>query len=220
MAIWFVGTAVSASERFWWLAPTLSAIAAILIIWFNWGRDQLRAWRMRRGIEVHLTVAPEGGSTNWGYELHVPPEAELSIQLRLKPRFDYQQHTVIFGFRGKPDEKPEPISYLNTFIRRGLRREQSPDTHDNQFVDYNGSYHLRDERPLVNTTHYSYGFVVRTKKPGRYPIVFIAITDCGEAVPTNELFLTVEERSTKSLKGPQRFPDQQGRLTRGGRPRH
>jgi hypothetical protein len=157
---------VSASERFWWLAPTLSGIAAILIIWFNWGRAQLRAWRMRRGIDVHLTVAPEGGRSNWGHELHVPPESEVSIQLRLKPRFDYHQHTVIFGFRGKIDEKPEPISYLNTFIRRGLRREQSPDTHENQFVDYNGSYHLRDERPLVRALIILMGSSLRPHEQG------------------------------------------------------
>jgi hypothetical protein len=198
---------VPAALTYWWLAPLFAALGFAAVLWFNWGQHKFRAWRMKRRIDVYLTAASSGAlGSGASYEFHVQPNAEVSIQLRLKPRFHYRQHGIIFGFRGKPDEKPEPLKYLNTFVARGLKREQSPDTHDNQFVDYNGSYHLQEARELVTATDYSLGFVVRTKKPGRYPIVFIARTDCGEARPIHDLFLTVEDRPVRSPKPPKRQP--------------
>lgn len=158
---------------------------------------------MRRGIEVHIAISPDRKGIPFVSELHVPPNAELSIQLRLRPLFHYSQSEFIFGFAGDDlSAKPEIESYLNTFISRGLKKKQSPETHDSHSVDYNGSYHIKETRDLVTTTTYSYGFIIKTKKPGRYPVVVIAITDCGEAIPKEPVVLVVEERHARTPEPP------------------
>jgi hypothetical protein len=83
---------------------------------------------------------------------------------------------------------------LNTFIKKGLRRNQSPETDDNQYIDYHDHYHIHDEGERVTPNVYAYGFVVQTKTPGSYPVVIQIITDCGEAVPAKRLSLVVEHR--------------------------
>ncbi len=68
-----------ASQQLWWLAPTLTLVTIGLVVWFNWGQDKVRVWRMRRGIEVHLTLAPEKKEQSWCYELDVPPHTQIAI---------------------------------------------------------------------------------------------------------------------------------------------
>jgi hypothetical protein len=105
---------------------------------------------------------------------------------------------LIFGFKGDLSKKPELLKVFNTFIAKGKRREQSPETDENHYIDYNGSYHIRELAEIVQPTTYAYGFMIRTRTPGRYPVVLILRTDCGEAVPSTDLFLVVEERMTSS----------------------
>jgi hypothetical protein len=191
-----------AYQEYWYLAPLLAGLGFVAVLWFNWLG---RAWRMERGINVHMALGPDCKGTTFQSELHVPPNAELSIQLRLRPSFHYSQSEFIFGFKSDDlDAKPEILSYLNTFIKRGQRQSQSPETHEHHSVDYNGSYHIKESRDLVKTTTYSYGFVIKTRRPGRYPVVVIAITDCGEAVPKEPMFLNVETRPAKAAVAPKR----------------
>jgi hypothetical protein len=193
-------SAITASQQFWWIAPVLTGVTILLLLWFNSGRNRLRTWQMKRGFEARLAMGTEKKEIGWCQELYVPPSRELSIQIRIDPRFSYRQHGLIFGFRGTASEKPEPLSVLNTFIAKGRRREQSPDTDENHSIDYNGSYHIREVKEIVKPTTYAYGFKVRTRTPGRYPVVLIVLTDSGEAVPRTDLFLVVEDRKPADQK--------------------
>ena len=207
-------SALTASQQFRWIAPALTGVTIALLLWFNWGKNHWRTWRMKKGFEAHLTIAAEKKEKGWCHELYVPPYREVSIQIRVQPRFNYTQHRLIFGFSGDPSEKPEPLSVQNTFIVKGKRREQSPDTDENHSIDYNGSYHIQETREIVKPTTYAYGFIVRTRKPGRYPVVLILLTDCGEAVPNTDLFMVVEERMSIGDKLPT-----EGRMKEGRPPK-
>jgi hypothetical protein len=187
---------MSAAEKFWWLAPSVAGFAAILVIWFNWGQHKIRAFRARRPFEAFLTIAPEKGRDSWCHELHVPPNTEIAIQLRIRPRLHYRQLSFAIGFGGIEADRPRPIKVLNTFIKEGLRREQSPADNENHYIDYNNWYHIRDEVERIRPNFYAYGFLVQTKKPGRYPVLVEIITDCGEGKPSKELHLIVEDRLT------------------------
>jgi hypothetical protein len=101
---------------------------------------------------------------------------------------------LIFGFQGDRGRRPLPIKVRNTFIKEGQTREQSPATTSTHYIDYNDAYHIREtvERTAPNVT--AYGFVIKTRAPGRYPIYVRAITDGGESSAVEDLFLNVETR--------------------------
>ena len=119
------------------------------------------------------------------------------MQLRMTPRFHFKQYEVVFGFLGNQSARPLPIKVVNTFIAQGLRREQSPDDTETHSISHKGNYHIMETRERTKPNVYAYGFLVRTREPGRYPIRFELITDCGEGKPVEPLVLVVEERSSK-----------------------
>src|ERR1700730_12309386 len=181
------------AEQFWWLAPSMAGIAACLVIWFNWGQHKVRSFRMKRPFRLELVKRGET-DVEMVNALHAPPDAELSIQLRIWPLLQYEHHEIIFGFQGDPARRPLPKKVLNEFIKIGKRREQTPDTNENHSIDEHDNYHIREDRRLSYPNNYTYGFVVQTREPGVYPILFEVITDCGEGIPKKGAFLTVDPR--------------------------
>lgn len=180
------------AETYWWLGPTIAAFAACLIVWFNYGRQRIRAYRMQWPFRAYLTVAPHRPD-GLLYELAVPPNQDVEIQLRIYPRFHYTQFLLIFGFQGDQTKRPQPLKVLNTFIKEGKRREQSPVTDENHYIDHSDNYHIRDRSERIHPNCYALGFMVRTRAPGRYPVCLETITDCGEGKPLTPLVLVVEK---------------------------
>jgi hypothetical protein len=148
---------------------------------------------MKRPFKVHFTT-PEGTDAFW--EMHWPSNSEVLVQLRIAPRFHYTQHELIFGFMGKQSTRPYPVSVVNTFIKKGLRREQSPDCDETHAIDYKDNYHIKETKEYTHPNVYTIGFLVRTREPGRYPIRMEVITDCGEGAPAQELIFIIEDRLT------------------------
>jgi hypothetical protein len=180
------------AERYWWLAPSVAGFAALLVIWFNWGQHKIRAWRLRRPFNVHLTTAEKGSEVF--YEMHWPKDSEVLIQLRIKPRLHFTRHELIFGFLGDRSSRPVPIKAVNTFVKRGVRREQSPEENEQHVLDHNDNYHIAEKREWTRPNTYTVGFLVQTRRPGRYPMRLELITDGGESIPVEELVLIVEDR--------------------------
>ena len=185
---------LSMSEDFWWWGGAASTVAAGLVIWVNWCRPYLRERRMRRPFRVLMVRPPGETESDMVNELTAPPDAELSIQLRIDPRLHYEQQDIVFGFVGDKDRRPVPIRALNEFIKAGKRRDQSPENSDNHFLDENDNYHIREQRFLTKSNCYRYGYLVQTREPGCYPIRLEVVTECGEGLPVNGLFLIVEAR--------------------------
>lgn len=183
------GAAIMATpaEQYWWLGPSLAGIAAILVVWFNWGQHQFRRLKMKSPYRVEL-VGPDG----MVQELHAKANSEVSVQLRIWPHLSYQHHEIVFGFIGDQTTKPVPLKTINEFIKIGLRREQSPETNENHAIDMSDNYHIREDRHVSLPNNYSYGFVVKTRATGVFPIRFELITDGGESCPHNSLYLTVD----------------------------
>jgi hypothetical protein len=187
----------TASDEFWFLAPVLSVVTIGLIIWFNLGQHKVRYRRMKKPFRLDMVRPPGTTPADMVNDLHAPPDSEFSIQLRVWPLLEFERHEIIFGFLGDPETKPIPRRALNEFIKVGRRREESPETNENNVIDHNDNYHIRESRHLSNPNNYTHGFVVQTREPGTYPIRFEMITDCGEGLPVKGIFLTVDSRETK-----------------------
>jgi hypothetical protein len=181
------------AERFWWLAPTISGLAVIAVVWFQWGQHKVHAIRGRRPFRADMTIAPYTSGSEY-CELHVPPHREVSLQLRVRPTLHYRQLEFVFGFWGNPSSRPVPVRVFNEFIKVGKAREQSPDTNSNHYIDQNDRYHIREELERTTPNVYTQGFIIQTKEPGRYPVLLEIITDSGEAKPKQKLVIIVEER--------------------------
>jgi hypothetical protein len=185
---------MTVADKYWWIAPTISFLALIAIIWFQWGQHVVRSYRTRRPFHADMSMAP---STPGSYcrELHVPPNALVSLQLRIIPTLHYKQTDSIFGFDGPAKDRPLPVSVRNEFIKDGLTREQSPKTTSSHYIDHGDCYHIKEPLERTKPNYYNYGFIVKTTTPGRYPVILEVITDCGEAKPKERLTLIVEERT-------------------------
>jgi hypothetical protein len=127
-------------------------------------------------------------------ELTAPPHSEFSIQLRIVPHETFEQYDIVFGFIGDPERRPVPLRGFNEFIKTGTRRERSPDNDDNHYIDESDNYHIRETRHLVMPNPYRYGYLVKTRAPGCYPIRLEVVTECGEGLPVKGVFLTVSEK--------------------------
>jgi hypothetical protein len=194
---------VTNAEKYWWLGPLIAGIAACLVIWFNWGQYRVRRWRLRNAFDAFLAVVPEKGEEGRLTELAVPAHSEFAIQLRIRPKFNFRQNNFMFGFDGDPSKKPRPLMVLNTFIKEGSGREQSPGNNERHHLDYGDYYHIEGERERISPTFYAMGFVVQTREPGTHPVRIEINTGFGEAKTKQKLLLIVEGRpaSAKARRG-------------------
>ena len=69
----------------------------------------------------------------------------------------------------------------------GANREQSPETHSNNYIDHGDHYHIGGAVDRAPPHTYALEFVMQTKGPGRYPILLEIITEIGEAKPKKEI---------------------------------
>ncbi len=190
---------VTDAQQYWWLAPLISFCAFVVsllalgaIVWFNWGQHRVRAIKLKRPFNAFLTYGPSDPYEYW--DLHVPAHSKVMVQVRIRPRMQYRQTEIVFGFNGDPVTRPVPLQVLNRFIKKGMNRKQDPDTTPNHYIDNDNHYHIVTtvDRSPPNTQ--ALEFIVQTKKPGHYPVLLEVITDSGEAKPKNDLDITVVER--------------------------
>jgi hypothetical protein len=182
---------ITAGQEYWWLAPVISGVALAAVVWFQWGQHKVRTIRARRGFSATMVVAPEAGKIE-ACEVRVPPNSQISLQLRMRPRLHYRQMEIIFGFRGDALQRPVPLHVLNSYIKHGKRRIQSPDTNPDHYIDHEEFYHIKETSERTYPNVYTLGFLVQTRNPGRYPVLLEAMTDCGEAKAKEELVLIVD----------------------------
>jgi hypothetical protein len=180
---------MTASQEFWWLAPLISFLGLMAVVWFGWGQHRLKAFRLRRPFDAVLTHGAD--KPDEFCELHVPADSEVMIQVRIRPRTAYKQLEMVFGFFGDTSKRPEPRRVLNTFIKRGINREPSVDSNPNHYIDQDGHYHITT--PTERTPEHTYvmGYIVQTRDPGRYPVLLKIVTESGEANPYSDLFVRV-----------------------------
>jgi hypothetical protein len=184
---------IPAAQQFWWIAPTISFFALLAIVWFNWGQHRYRAHRQRTaGFDVFMSYGPDGTEVR---ELTLPANSEVMVQLRIKPAIQYRQIEIVFGCRGSDIGRPVPLRVLNRFIKFGVNREQSPQTHSNNYIDKDDHYHIKETVDRSPPHVQALEFVVRTGRAGAYPVLFEVITDSGEAKSAKGLYLTVVDGS-------------------------
>jgi hypothetical protein len=179
-----------AAQEYWWLAPVISFLALVAVIWFQWGQHEVRKLRLRRPFNAALTHGADRADEYWS--LHVPAHSEVLIQVRMRPRTSYKQLEIVFGFFGDRDKRPVAKRVLNTFIKEGANREPTPANNPNHYIDQDDHYH--NSTPAERTASHVYvtGFIVQTREPGRYPVLLGIFTECGEANPHNDLAVVVE----------------------------
>jgi hypothetical protein len=166
----------------------LGALTVFLIVWINWGRPWRRKRRMNRPFFASFG---ESDRSKWTHELQVPADSEVDVQLRIEPKLHYTQHEIVFGFEGEPGCRPEPLRTSNTFIKVGKSKYQDPREERTHYIDAKDAYHIQSthERTAGNT--YTLGFIVKTHRPGRYPVRLVVISDAGESLPKKPLVLIV-----------------------------
>jgi hypothetical protein len=138
-----------------------------------------------------MLIAPEAGKPE-SLEVRAPANTQISLQLRIRPRLHYRQLELLFGFRGDASCRPFPLQVQNTYIKHGKKREQSPDTNSDHYIDHEDFYHIKEQSERTFPNVYTIGFLVQTREPGRYPVLLEAITDCGEAKAKKQMTLIVE----------------------------
>lgn len=146
---------------------------------------------MRNCFDIAFTPSPDHPRESWTNELHVAADSEVSVQLRMDPRLHFRQDEFIIGFEGFT-QRPRVLRAFDPFVKVGKRREQSPETNPDHYIDAKDRYHIAQkvERTAGNT--FSYSFMVKTYLPGRFVVIIRTMTDCGEGRPRQSLVLVVD----------------------------
>lgn len=178
-------------EKYWWIAGAVSFVSLVAILWFQWGQQIFRAFRMRRPFHANFTT--EKGKEVF-FEMRWPRDSETIVNLRIHPLVHFTRYELVFGFEGDENSRPPPIKAVNTFIKIGRRREQSPADTDSHAIDSNNNYHIKETVELTRGNVFTVGFQVQTRQPGRYPVRLEFITDSGQNDPIENLVFIVEDR--------------------------
>jgi hypothetical protein len=176
-----------------WHWPIVSAVLSALAVYLIAHVQIIRPWRrrrkLRRPFDAYFLITSVGrfplnyvlqdNDEHFVKELVVPSNAEISIQIILRPRLSFMQREIYFGCGENlvNKEKPRATKYFVPFVREGERRSGKPDkAHPSHYTDYNGFYHVREDYLYANDDRVI-GFYLLTGAIGVYPAQIFVVTD-------------------------------------------
>ncbi|MCP4409274.1 MAG: hypothetical protein GY807_16280 [Gammaproteobacteria bacterium] len=168
----------------------ISFTVASMIAWINFVRPWLRNRKLKKPFEIRFKDGSNRDSPETD-ELSVAANSEVKINFRIRPNVHHVVHELILNIQGPSDEKPLVRSFINTFVREG-KATASPETDDSHYIDYNHNYHMMRHREYTKGNSYAVGYVIKTRNPGQYPVLFKAMTEGGDSESKNQLTLIVE----------------------------
>ena len=101
-------------------------------------------------------------------KLILPSHTQRKVEIVMVAKLTFESSEWYFGCEGRLDEKPQPISHFNPFIKRGQMKELSPDTSDAHYIGSDDYYHITGSRVRSLGEVYVSGFIVKTRSPGDY----------------------------------------------------
>jgi len=125
-------------------------------------------------------------------ELRVPAHSHVTIHFNQKTRTKHYEYRTRLGFHGPEEERPDILEYVNDFVKRGQIKNSDPDTSDTDWIDANNRYTKNTGVSRFRGYNRVFGYTLRTKGPGVFPINFATVTEAGEARPCSKLTLIVE----------------------------
>lgn len=121
----------------------------------------------------------------------------MPVELWIKPRINFTLSDQYFGCDGDISTKPRAVGYYNPFVLRGKIKKGSPETDPEHYVDHWLYYHIREERRLIDTEVYVWGFIIETREPGRYAANMFFH---GEKLGKATLVINVEDEPKTEMK--------------------
>jgi hypothetical protein len=100
----------------------------------------------------------------------LPPNAEIVVDLALRPSVEFDTTETAFGCDGDLSKKPYPFEYYNRFIESGHRRHVIPglDNAFNDYLDKHHYYHTVEQSRFNVGNVKAMGFKIRTLSTGTY----------------------------------------------------
>ena len=168
----------------------LSAATLCVVVYINFVKPKLRIWHLSQPIRAFFVIDVNDKQEET-YKLELPAYSEQAVQLRLEPLANFRCDVLKFGFYGDEATRPNPVSVLNTFIKKGPRREESPDTNFSHYIDDKDCYVIQAPREYTLNNNVAIGYVVKTQSPGRFKVKLLLATESGEGRGLMDLFVTV-----------------------------
>lgn len=205
-AIVLAGLAMSTGQL-WLTGVAVGLSASILAVqaWVNFIRPAIRKRKMKSPYSVSFKLGLSGDAPT-AQELTVPAYSEAQIDLRILSHLSYAEHEITVGFEGQEDERPLIRYVSQKFVKVGLLKKRVPGIDEGHYVDYNDNYHIKTRAERLAGRHSALGFMVKTRKPGRYPISVEVATDAGEACSRNKPILIVEAKPKRKPPKPPKRP--------------
>jgi hypothetical protein len=192
------------------ISACLSGIAVYLIMHVQIIRPWRRRRKLKRPFNAYFLITSVGrfplnyvvqdNDEHFVKKLIVPPNAEIPIQIILRPRLSFLQREIYFGCEEGvvSEKKPRATEYFVPFVREGVRRSGKPDKdHPGHYTDYNGFYHVREDHLYANDDRII-GFKLVTKAVGIYPAQIFTVTD--EVRGRADLLIIVEQPTKTKMR--------------------
>jgi hypothetical protein len=132
-------------------------------------------------------------------ELTLPSNSEITVDFVIDFSTPISYSELSIECQGPVETKPYGIRYFNRFVEDGQEIEISPNTPGSQhYRDKHKVYHAKGDRTFP-PTRIAVAFVIKTRDPGTYPVIFGLIG--SEVIGTiGNLFITVEDVATVKMR--------------------
>lgn len=150
-----------------------------------------RYFRLKRPCEIFFVITSydrgkvdyvvQDEDEHFVRELIVPANRDVYVQIQLKTKTAFTQRYLAVEFVKKPSGGKVPVvdHYKLQFIKVG-KDEKFPKTDEGHWVDHHDIYHITEERQRLAGQDIPYGFIVKTRDPGRYQMkVHVGVDNKG-----------------------------------------
>ncbi len=172
-----------------WIAIAISIMILALIVVNNHVRPWRHAKKMRKPFSAYFRGVGDGKPA----EVVLSAHTECHIQINRDVSVSHMEHELIIYFEKPRAGTPEIIGTKNLFMARGMKKERTPETDENEYVNVMGSYHIKRDNFVSKGNTYTTGYRLKTKEPGRYPLKIMTITEAGEGTSARDLLIIVQE---------------------------
>jgi hypothetical protein len=203
-----LGVAVMNTDHAWVVAAALFAGATFVAYLLKEIAPSLyRHFRIKNPCKVCFVITSFDRGTvdyviqddkeHFTRELIVPTNHDVYVQILFKAKIAFMQHqlTLVFENPHHATEPPLVDHYKLQFVRIG-ESEKFPKADVGHWIDHHDTYHITEERPRAKHQYFTYGFIVKTRDAGNFPMS-IGLGFDGSEVDYRLNFIVQEKPNTR-----------------------
>jgi hypothetical protein len=179
----------------WQIVATIVASSALAILtWAHIIKPLWRMFQMRKPAKISCIVDRGASDIREEYIYKVEQNSEFNIEYRIDNLINFSVNEIGYCLDGDIENKPEPLSMFQPFIKKGIGKERDFDS-EGHYLSNKNNYHIKIPHQRNKTGNSPIGFIYNAKEPGDYPVRIIFYTTEGDREIKTDIIIRVMSAS-------------------------